>query len=59
MPITLIPNMTVAENLLLARPHRQAVIRWQRQHQSLPRRLRERFDEMRMMSYASGEASLG
>jgi simple sugar transport system ATP-binding protein len=36
---TLVPNMTVAENLVLARPHLPAVLNWQREHQALERLL--------------------
>ena len=36
---TLVPNMTVAENLVLARPHLPAVLNWQRERQALERLL--------------------
>ena len=36
---TLVPNMTVAENLVLARPQLPAVLDWQRERQALERLL--------------------
>ena len=38
---TLIPNMTVLENLVLARPHLPAVIDWKKERQALDERMRK------------------
>lgn len=36
---TLIPNMTVAENLVMARPHLPAVINWKKEHDNLQEKI--------------------